>query len=96
MACSNGAVTTRSASGAPGSACSTGRRIWAILAACELLLLKPRAIVDQYADLVSRLQPRNVMELGLYDGGSTALVSLLGRQLLRRPRAQAARPSVSA
>ncbi len=44
-----------------------------------LVLNKPRWLVERYASLRSELEVRNLFELGIYEGGSTALLSLLFR-----------------
>jgi len=44
----------------------------------SLVLFKPRWMVEQYLTLRSA-RPSNVVELGIYDGGSTALLALLFR-----------------
>ena len=41
----------------------------------RLLLCKTRAMVETYEDLVSRLRPRNIVELGIFRGGSTAFLA---------------------
>ncbi len=42
-----------------------------------LLLRKARWMVERYAALVPGMKSANVMELGIYDGGSTALLALM-------------------
>jgi len=42
-------------------------------------LLKNRQMVDAYVHLADQLAPRNIVELGIYAGGSTALLELLMR-----------------
>jgi predicted O-methyltransferase YrrM len=44
-----------------------------------LLLRKPRRMVEQYDAMRSEIDPTNVLELGIYNGGSTALLALLFR-----------------
>jgi hypothetical protein len=44
-----------------------------------MLLRKPRWMVERYAALQSEFESPNVFELGIYDGGSTALLSLMLR-----------------
>jgi predicted O-methyltransferase YrrM len=45
----------------------------------ELVILKPRHEVDVLVRLVQDLRPRRIMELGIYAGGSTALLAQLAR-----------------
>lgn len=45
----------------------------------ELLVAKPRWRVEKYVELLERLQPRNVFELGIFRGGSTALFAEVAR-----------------
>ena len=45
----------------------------------DFLLLKERALIDRYATLLPPLRPRNVLELGILEGGSAAFL----RELLR-------------
>lgn len=40
----------------------------------DLRLFKPRSFVDEYLALATRLQPRRVVELGIFEGGSTAFL----------------------
>jgi predicted O-methyltransferase YrrM len=47
------------------------------MAGADFLLLKHRAVVDRYAELLEDLRPRHVFELGILEGGSTALLSEL-------------------
>lgn len=44
-----------------------------------LLLRKPRWMVDRYFALRSQVDAANIFELGIYEGGSTALLALLFR-----------------
>jgi predicted O-methyltransferase YrrM len=44
-----------------------------------LLLRKDRWMVERYVALQSELKPRNVFELGIYEGGSAAMLTLLFR-----------------
>lgn len=44
-----------------------------------LLLRKPRWMVEQYLALRSQIDAENIFELGIYEGGSTALLALLFR-----------------
>ena len=48
----------------------------------DFLLLKERALIDRYATLLPPLRPRNVVELGILEGGSAAFL----RELLRPNR----------
>jgi predicted O-methyltransferase YrrM len=43
----------------------------------DLLLLKTQPMVDFYVDLVAREQPRRIFDLGIYRGGSAALLTQL-------------------
>jgi Methyltransferase domain len=45
----------------------------------ELLLLKPRPLVDRYVELVEELRPRRIVELGIFMGGSVAFLALLAK-----------------
>ena len=44
-----------------------------------LMLRKARWMVEKYVALQSQLDARNIFELGIYEGGSTALLALLFR-----------------
>jgi predicted O-methyltransferase YrrM len=48
-------------------------------AAGTLVLRKPRWMVERYAALRSEIDAANVFEVGIYEGGSTALLALLFR-----------------
>ncbi|MGH9248669.1 MAG: class I SAM-dependent methyltransferase, partial [Acidimicrobiales bacterium] len=43
----------------------------------RFLLLKNRQLVDAYINLAESLKPRRIVELGIFEGGSTALLELL-------------------
>jgi len=45
----------------------------------RLRVLKPPWMVEKYLRLVERDRPAQVLELGIYDGGSTALLALAAR-----------------
>ena len=45
----------------------------------DFLIAKSRRMVDWYVALIERLRPRHVVELGVYQGGSTALFMELAR-----------------
>ncbi len=45
----------------------------------ELLILKPRPLVDRYAALVEELKPERIFELGMHGGGSTLFFAELAR-----------------
>jgi predicted O-methyltransferase YrrM len=45
----------------------------------ELFVAKPRWHVERYAEVIRRLEPRHVVELGIYQGGSAALFAELAR-----------------
>ena len=40
-------------------------------------IFKPRLLIDQYIELVERLRPRRMVEIGIHSGGSTALLAAL-------------------
>lgn len=44
-----------------------------------LVLAKQRWMVEKYVRLVSELRPRNILELGIFRGGSAAFLSLLAQ-----------------
>ena len=44
-----------------------------------MVVFKPRWMIEQYEAIRSTLEIRNFVELGIYDGGSTALLGLLFR-----------------
>ena len=43
----------------------------------ELMLMKPRWMVERYVELVSVLRPKRIVELGIFKGGSVAFLTLL-------------------
>jgi hypothetical protein len=43
----------------------------------ELLLMKPRWMVDRYVELVGALRPKRIFEMGIYFGGSVAFLAML-------------------
>jgi predicted O-methyltransferase YrrM len=43
----------------------------------QLLVMKNPRVVRRYQELIEREQPRNILELGIYAGGSTALFAQL-------------------
>ena len=45
----------------------------------EFLVVKPRWMIERYAALVGELRPRRIVELGVFQGGSTALLAELAR-----------------
>jgi hypothetical protein len=45
----------------------------------RLRILKPRWMVEEYLRLIERDRPARIVELGIYDGGSTALLALAAR-----------------
>jgi predicted O-methyltransferase YrrM len=55
------------------------------MAGADFLLLKHRRVVQTYVEVVEELRPRHVFELGILEGGSTALLLELAQ-----PRALAA------
>jgi predicted O-methyltransferase YrrM len=53
-----------------GQSASSGR---------DFVLVKTRDMVERYERLIDSLRPRNVLELGIYEGGSAAFLALRGR-----------------
>jgi predicted O-methyltransferase YrrM len=47
----------------------------------QLVVLKPRHLVERYEVLVDELKPRTIVELGIYQGGSVALLAQLARPI---------------
>lgn len=47
--------------------------------AAGLQILKPRSVIEQYVELVERERPQRILELGIYAGGSTALLAALAK-----------------
>lgn len=45
----------------------------------EQVILKPRWAIEHYVELLADLQPRRIMELGIYNGGSAALFAQLAK-----------------
>jgi predicted O-methyltransferase YrrM len=45
----------------------------------ELLVMKPRWMVERYAALIDEVKPRRVFELGIFHGGSVAFLALLAK-----------------
>ena len=43
----------------------------------NFLLVKHRHMVERYCELLARLQPARMVELGMFEGGSAAMLSLL-------------------
>lgn len=43
------------------------------------LVAKSRSQLEQYVDLLAGLQPRNIVEIGIWTGGSTVLLSTLAK-----------------
>jgi predicted O-methyltransferase YrrM len=43
------------------------------------VLLKTRAMIDQYAEVVAELHPERIFQLGIFQGGSVAMLSELAR-----------------
>ena len=42
-------------------------------------VFKPKPLVERYAQLVAELEPRNIFELGIFEGGSTVFLSELAQ-----------------
>jgi predicted O-methyltransferase YrrM len=58
----------------------------------ELLLMKPRWMVERYVALIDKLKPKRMFELGILHGGSVAFLALLAKPdrhvaIDREPRA---------
>lgn len=45
----------------------------------DFFVAKPRWLVERYIALISELQPKHIFELGMFQGGSTALLAELAR-----------------
>ena len=45
----------------------------------DFFVAKPRWLVERYIRLIEQLQPRHIIELGIFQGGSTALLAELAR-----------------
>ena len=45
----------------------------------QYFLFKPKPLVERYAELVEKLRPRNIFELGVFEGGSTIFLSELAQ-----------------
>ena len=45
----------------------------------DLFVFKPRTEVEQFIELLEALQPQRVVELGVFHGGSTALIAQVAR-----------------
>jgi Methyltransferase domain len=59
----------------PPGALSAGRD----MSEGEFFIFKSRTLVDRYVALVEDLEPRNIFELGIWDGGSTMFLAELTR-----------------
>jgi predicted O-methyltransferase YrrM len=62
--------------------------------AMELLLFKPRWMVERYAALIDEVKPERMLELGIFHGGSVAFLALLAKPTVhvaidRQPQASA-------
>ena len=44
------------------------------MAGADFLLLKPRELIDRYVEVIEELRPAGIFELGILEGGSTALL----------------------
>lgn len=44
----------------------------------RIVLLKPRTFIDGYLDLIERIQPKNVLEFGIWQGGSAMFLAAAG------------------
>src|SRR3954447_11643413 len=47
--------------------------------AADMVVFKTRRYIDTYEALIEDLQPRNIFELGIFAGGSTALFAQLAK-----------------
>jgi SAM-dependent methyltransferase len=56
---------------------TTGRRVPS--SEDRFTLVKPRPLVERYIELLEELAPQRIVELGVFQGGSTALIALLAR-----------------
>lgn len=45
----------------------------------ELVVLKPTWMIDRYVQLLAELRPTNIFELGIFRGGSTALLAMAAK-----------------
>lgn len=45
----------------------------------QMILLKPRFVIERYEAMLLAEQPQRILELGIYAGGSTALLAQLAR-----------------
>ncbi|MSO86850.1 MAG: class I SAM-dependent methyltransferase [Acidimicrobiia bacterium] len=45
----------------------------------QMFLIKPRSQVEHYVAMIEAIQPRFILELGIYKGGSTALLAQLAK-----------------
>jgi predicted O-methyltransferase YrrM len=45
----------------------------------QMTVLKPRVVVERYEALIDAIKPRRIVELGIYRGGSAALLAQLAR-----------------
>src|SRR5215831_18198836 len=61
----------------------------------RILVLKARELIETYEQLLSDVKPKRILELGIYDGGSTLFLAQLAQpeqlaalDLKRRPRGQ--------
>lgn len=45
----------------------------------QMVLLKPRPVIEAYEALIDTTNPRRILELGIYAGGSTTLLAQLAR-----------------
>ena len=45
----------------------------------ELLIMKPRRMVEQYMKVVEKVEPKRIFELGIFHGDSVAFLAFLAR-----------------
>jgi SAM-dependent methyltransferase len=49
------------------------------MSGADFLVFKPRSLVEQYVEWLDRIRPANLVELGVYQGGSTAMLAEIVR-----------------
>jgi SAM-dependent methyltransferase len=45
----------------------------------DFFIAKPRVLVERHVELIERLRPKRILELGVFQGGSTAFLAALAR-----------------
>jgi SAM-dependent methyltransferase len=58
--------------------------------AADFFVTKPRSLVERYVEVIEHLEPKHIFELGIFQGGSTALLAELAqpRKLVAIDRTQ--------